>query len=286
MAETYCGKSCADCAKKEALNCPGCRVGPGRHLGGDCELAVCVRSKGHETCETCGFRQRCGTLAGRERMPDYRLRKIDAERCRKDAIARRAPVLGKWLWILFWLIIPSTIGSLMSHETMTELIPALNLPGQILGMACNLAAGLILLKLGDEEDGYHTAGVCSLIAAAANFLATVISGGSDAGWTLLITVPAAIFGMVGQYHEFMAHSEVLTGVDNELAEKWEKLWKWYLGIMLSLVGSILVILVAPVPGLLIAAAAAIGLIVVEIIRLVCLYRSAKTFRSYETRLCA
>ena len=281
MAETYCGKSCADCTKKEALNCPGCRVGPGRSLGGDCELASCVRSKGHETCETCSFRPRCGTLAGKERIPDYRIRKIEAEQHHKAALARRAPVLGKWLWLLFWLVIPSTVGGLLSNDTVTELMPALNLPGQLLGALCNLAAGLILLKLGDEEDGYHTAGVCTLIAAGANLLATILSGGADVRWTLLITIPAAVFGMVGQYHEYMSHGAVLTGVDNELAEKWEKLWKWYLGIMLSLIGSILVMLIASVLGLLIAAAAAIGLVVVEIIRLVCLFRTAHIFRNYH-----
>ena len=30
MAETYCGKSCAECSKRDILNCPGCKAGPGR----------------------------------------------------------------------------------------------------------------------------------------------------------------------------------------------------------------------------------------------------------------
>ena len=50
MAETYCGKSCEECTKKEQLDCSGCKTGPGRQFGGDCELAKCVRDKGHETC--------------------------------------------------------------------------------------------------------------------------------------------------------------------------------------------------------------------------------------------
>lgn len=28
MAETYCGKTCAECTQKEILNCPGCKAGP------------------------------------------------------------------------------------------------------------------------------------------------------------------------------------------------------------------------------------------------------------------
>lgn len=97
MSETYCGKSCVDCTQKESLNCPGCKAGPGRQFGGDCELAKCVRVKGHETCDTCGFKGNCGTLRSRDRMPDYRIRKIEQEEMRKAAIAKRAPILGKWL---------------------------------------------------------------------------------------------------------------------------------------------------------------------------------------------
>ena len=84
MAETYCGKSCEECTKKEHLNCSGCKTGPGRQFGGDCELAKCVRDKGHETCETCGFKGNCGTLRSRESMPDYRIRKIEAEAMKRQ----------------------------------------------------------------------------------------------------------------------------------------------------------------------------------------------------------
>ena len=55
MAETYCGKICAECAQKETLNCSGCKAGPGRQFGGDCKLAKCCRAKGHQECATCGF---------------------------------------------------------------------------------------------------------------------------------------------------------------------------------------------------------------------------------------
>ena len=101
MAETYCGKNCSECSKKEQLNCSGCKAGPGRQFGGDCELAKCIRSKGHESCDTCSFKGNCGTYRNRDSMPDYRIRKIEAEEMRKAAIAKRAPMLGKWLWIIF-----------------------------------------------------------------------------------------------------------------------------------------------------------------------------------------
>ena len=281
MAETYCGKSCAECSKREELNCQGCKTGPGRQFGGDCELAKCVRDKGHETCETCGFKGNCGTLRSRESMPDYRIRKIESEKMRKAAIAKRAPVLGKWLWIIFWLVIPSSIGSIMAHETTAKILPGLFMPGQIINAICSLIYGAILLKLGSEEDRYRTAGICALIAGASSALAAMINGGSDgATWILIFTIPAAIVAIVGEYNEYMAHSAVLSGVDNELSEKWEVLWKWYIGLFLGMFGCIIVMLILPILGAIAILGCAIGTVVVSILKLVYLYRTAKIFREY------
>ena len=281
MAETYCGKSCAECTKREELNCQGCKTGPGRQFGGDCDLAKCGRDKGHETCETCGFRGNCGTLRSRESMPDYRIRKIEAEAMRKAAIAKRAPVLGKWLWIIFWLIIPSTIGSIMSHETTAKILPGLVMPGQIINAICSLTYGAILLKLGSEEDRYRTAGICALIAGGVSAVVAIITGtAEEATWTLLFTLPAAVVAMVGEYNEYMGHSAVLSGVDNELSEKWELLWKWYIGLFLGMFGCIIVMLIAPILGVIAILGCAIGTVVVGILKLVYLYRTAKIFREY------
>lgn len=51
MTDTYCGKNCEECASKEALNCPGCKSGPGSAWSGDCEIAKCRKDKGHETAK-------------------------------------------------------------------------------------------------------------------------------------------------------------------------------------------------------------------------------------------
>ena len=281
MTETYCGKSCAECTQKEQLNCSGCKTGPGRQFGGDCELAKCIRDKGHKTCDTCSYKGNCGTLRSRDNMPDYRRRKIEAEEMRKAAIAKRAPVLGKWLWIIFWLIIPSTIGSLMANESTTKILPGLFMPGQMINAICSLTYGAILLKLGSEEDRYRTAGICALIAGASSALAAIVNGGfKGATWILIFTIPAAIVALVGEYNEYMGHSAVLSGVDNELSEKWEVLWKWYIGLFLGIFGSILVMLIIPVFGAIAVIGCTIGTVVVGILKLVYLYRTAKIFREY------
>ena len=86
--------------------------------------------------------------------------------------------------------------------------------------------------------------------------------------------------MVGEYQEYMGHSELLWDVDVELSDKWHKLWKWYIGCFLALLASIVVILLSPILGLLVTLAAAIGILVVLIVKLVYLYRTAMLFRCW------
>lgn len=204
-----------------------------------------------------------------------------AEAERKARIAQKAPFLGKWLWLLFLLVIPGIIANILTNESITEWFPFLNLPGQILNTLCIIAYGLILLKLSAENDHYRTAAICSFVATAISVIVTCISGNSQETWTAILSLPAAIIAIVSEYHEYKGHEEVLSGVNNELAEKWYKLWKWYIGIFIAFFASILVVLIIPILGLLVMLAASIGMIVIGIIKLVYLYRSSKIFRDFQ-----
>ncbi len=282
MAETYCGKTCVGCAQKEILACAGCKVGPGRQHDGDCKLAKCCREKGHQECITCGHNGTCNTLRGKERMLEYRLKAIEAEKIRAAAIAKCAPVLGRWLWILFWLIIPNTIASFMTDETIVGLIPAALVLGQVLGAICSSVYGIILIRLASEEERYRTAGICALVCGVMNLLTACIPGAyQDSWWVLTLALLTVIAVPIGQYNEFTAHSVVLTGLDNKQAEKWAALWKWYIMMYGAIIGSVLLILFIPFLGFLVTFAAGIGRLVVSIFKLVYLYRTAKLFREYS-----
>lgn len=281
MPETYCGKVCSECIHKESLNCPGCKVGPGRQFSGDCEIAQCCREKGHEECSTCGFKNGCAALRRRENQPEYRKRKIEESQQQMERTAKRAALLGKWLWMLFWLIVPATIAGLMGNDTVRNLSPGTYIAGEILNIACSAAYGAILLKLSCEDDRYRTAGICALISAAAGVLVLVISGTAEVPtWSLVFTAPGVIVALFGEYNEYNAHSNMLAGLDNGLSNKWVMLWKWYIGCTITMFGSILVILIVPILGFIVFISATIGTIIVSIMKLVYLYRTAKTFREY------
>lgn len=212
--------------------------------------------------------------------------KIDSEQEQNGLQANRAALLGKWLWMLFWLVVPATIAGIMKNDRIMNLSRGIYLAGQVMNAACSIAYGAILLKLSVAEDRYRTAGICSFITAGVSILIVAAFGGSKApAWTLIITLPAAIAGWVREYNECRAHSSVLVGTDHALVEKWTALWTWYTLCMLGIIGSALLILISLLLGAILLIGAEIGMIIVGITKLVCLYRTAKVFRELPAEAC-
>lgn len=199
-------------------------------------------------------------------------------------LAEKAPFLGKWLWILFWLVIPQSLASLLNSDLFAGQ-PVLYSLGQIIKLIYFLGCGLVLLKLSSQIARYRTAGICFLVGFIINVVFSIIpvpaAGSALAVWGSLVIVAGGIFLMVGEYHEYMGHSELLEGVDWELSDKWRKLWKWYIGCFIALLSSIVVVTFSPFLGLLVTLAAIIVLLVIMIVKLVYLYRTAMIFRNWD-----
>lgn len=278
--EGFCGKLCETCGWREQLDCPGCQEGPGRAFSGDCGIAACCREKGHAACGTCAHLTGCYKRAGRDRAPEERLRRAETEAQRRRELDRRAPVLGKWLWLLFWLVVPSVLGNLMSNETVTAALPGLRIPGEVLNLLCMLAYGFILWRLRQIQDGYGMAGVCYVASGVVGTVAEALRGGIGDGLVLVILLPALAARLYGTYREYNAHAAVLDGVNDDLAEKWRKLWMWEIGLILGLIACVVLAILSAVLGLLALLADLIGIIVVSILKLVYLYRTARLFRDH------
>lgn len=278
--EGFCGRSCETCAWRDRLACSGCQAGPGRPFGGDCDVAACCREKGHTACGTCAHLTGCTRRVGLERKPEERLYRAEAEALRRRELDRRALVLGKWLWPLFWLVVPSLLGSFMTNETVLSVLPGLRAPGEILVLLCSLAYCVILWQLRQLEDGYRSAAVCCGVSAVVGALAEGLRGTLGDGLVLLLLLPALALKLYGTYREYSAHAAMLDGADDGLAENWQKLWKWEIGLLLGLFGCLLLVVIAGLLGLLALLADAVGMIVVSILKLVYLYRTAKLFREH------
>ena len=278
MNESFCGKNCAECVWKEPMTCPGCKKGPGRDDRSDCELAVCCRNGGLEACDACDFRDTCKTLKTRDLQPETRKRKAEEARKQASVVVNNLLLEGKWLKVLFWLIVPLLITGIIGNDKITGDLPRLCNAGKLLNSACYIVYGVILLILSPAEKHYRTAGICDIVSYTAVLLTQFITVAEDTPeWSLAITLPATIITLVGLYNEYTAHSGVLTDVDNLLSKQWIKLRDWTLGLEIGLLAADILVVIVPILGVIALLAVAIGLLVVSIKKLIYLFRTANTF---------
>lgn len=279
MSETYCGKLCTECTQKEALACPGCNAGP----GGTCTIAKCCRQKGHENCSTCSFSAKCHLQLQKETMPQRRQAILQDKAAKAASLTKRATFYSKWLWPLFWLVIPNTIAGIMTNETIFKYFPSLFLPGSILQAVSTLAYGCILLKLSTEEYMYRIPGITTLICGAISAFLSLAIGSPNTDGAILFTLPAAILSLVSEYTEISAHSCILADLDGALSENWSSLWKWRIGLYGALLGSVVLMLFGPLLALLsllVMLVASVGLVIISILKLVYLYQTANVFSDH------
>ena len=274
---TYCGKNCEECTYKTELSCFGCQRGPGRMSGGDCKLARCCREKGHETCETCGFKRNCGIWLDKGNLPKQRIEHKKEEKEKEALIDRRAPFLGKWIWILFWLIVPQGIANLLTQDVMAALVPALEKPGQTGLVLCVVIRGVILLLISKEHKSYAFAGVWGMVSSVVSILNLLLEIVDIYVLVMMATLQMVIL-LLSEYHEYKAHADVVLVVDGIISEQWDNYWKWNLYSGIGMVVSMYLIFAASFAGTLMLLASLIGMLVAGIKKLVCLYRTAQVFR--------
>lgn len=273
---TYCGKNCEECTYKAELSCTGCQSGPGRAVIGDCKLAHCCRDKGHATCETCELKRNCGKWLDKGSIPKQRIeRRIELQK-EQEIIARRAPFLGKWLWILFWLVVPSEISGIMTMDKVVEAFPLLRVPGLVLGITCSLVYSLILLRISSEHESYRLAGSIGIGSTLLEVFMLVL--GSTGGLVFLISLIKIVVGFLMTYHEYKAHGESVYPVDAELSECWEKLWKWKIYSIAGLAGSVFLTIISRFLGVVLLFASIIFVLVISVFKLIYLYQTAQAFR--------
>lgn len=264
MYEMYCGKDCQICPYREATGCRGC-LSQREH----CEIARCCRSKGHENCETCSFQNGCGKLQGKERVPVYRQQEKERLAAKEAEVARKAGIMGKWLWLMLWMNVPSLIISLLGE------IESLATFAEIGGAVCSLIVCWMLLQLKAVNVDYGKAAAYTAGGIVLNLAATFIN---SSGLSLLLLLPAGALALMGSYTEYQTHGDEVGAVDAALGERWRKLWKWQIIAIGGMVGSVIVMLIVPVLGALVMIAGAIAAAVVSIMTIVNLYKSAQAFR--------
>ena len=283
MAENYCGKNCEACSFKEKLACSGCKAGPGRVFGGECELVKCCQERGHNTCATCNQNNWCSKQQNAGNMAEIRFQKLERERQKREQLEKHVSLLAKCFTVIFVLSIISLIPGIMSNDLTTG-FPVLYTAGMIVNGVFSLAILAVYFCMGRANSRYRKAAVFMTLVTAGDYLKYWITGETFPGWSFILSVAAAVVGLLCRYHMCTAHSEILVPVDYTLSEKWMRLWKWYIYVLVGSLASVVVVFIFPILGSLIVIAVGIGAIVLSVTELVYFYQTMAAFRTYAKKL--
>lgn len=208
----------------------------------------------------------------------------------RESKMKNAALLGEWVTVLFWLQIVSVIVGLIDSDIFDGL-PVLQLIGSLVNYGIMIANSVILIKLKVVEDWFGKAGICYLVSGLSGLVIALFILGGSPTLASLLTIAMMIVQMRGNYSECTGYEVVLQGVDNDLAEKWALQWKLEIICTVTILVSAVVLLVSALTGggaLAILAGfvtliTSIGAIVLGIMRLIYLYRTADVFRNYKPR---
>ncbi len=279
MAENYCGKNCNECTYKEQLNCPGCENGPGNLWTGNCEIANCCDNKGHKNCETCGHKLNCGSLQRKHVIPKERMAKSEAENATFKRIAYMAPILSKYLPILFWATIITQIAEIFRGDTIQMISPVIYYCASAVVLACGVTYGIVLLLMSSASYWYKTAGIMYFIAPLISFVSVILVSLTQNPLILILSIASIIVALYGKYNEYKGHAEVLKDADPYLSDRWENLWKWTVYIYAAIIASLILAVLIPIIGAITALVSSVAGIIVGILGIYYLYKTAEVFKN-------
>ena len=189
-------------------------------------------------------------------------------------------LLGRWLWVLFWLLVGSTAAeaAVLILEPLYPQTLALEALDAVRGPFFSTLSGLVLLRLSKIRAHYCWAGICALISVLAGAASALGWGSEGSSLELLLEIAVIAASLIGAYNEFAGHGALLENRQPELADRWRSLWRWYLWSIGSLMIVLLLSLLVPILALVIPLAVVVVMILLHLMRLVCLFRTAKCFR--------
>lgn len=195
--------------------------------------------------------------------------------------------LNKWLILLFWITILNVAANCMSNNNFFAPTSIIHFLGRILSIVASVSHGLILFKpLASENTHYRTSGICWLICAAYLILTFFLTYGIltfylDPIVYYIFTIIMGVVALVGEYHEYMGHSDVLLDKHLDLSYSWRILWRWYIGTYCLVLGGVFISIIFFTSGMIIMLLSAIGFVIVNIIKLRRLYETAKFFKIHS-----
>lgn len=271
-----CGKNCDECGVREEIHCGGCASVVS---DAGCEIAACVSKNNHESCATCTMRASCSTRRQAPSMHEHRRRAAEEAQRKRERIRENAAVCSKWMRILFWLTIAQIPLSLI--DDIINRLAVQRAVGMVSAVFV-LVTAFCLLKLQDAEGRYRTAALLQGGAGLLNVLSVIVFDfflPDVSVLRLIFALPAAVMLFAATYQTYTAHSWVTADLDRELSDNWERLWKWEIIALAGTLGSPLLAFLGLLGALAILAVLVFS-IIVDVLSIVWLRRSAELFREW------
>ena len=218
----------------------------------------------------------CTKRQQKDQMQQIRIAEAAAKEEKEVQKREKAKVLGKWLWLLFWLLIPNIIAGIMSNESLKPISPTMYYIGTVLGIVVEIIYCIVLFMLRHVEKKYGHAVICTIAGVVLTVVSLLLADGALFFAVLFMFATLAV-SLAGSY--FLYYGHVLEDFDVEFSEKWKKLWKWQIICLCGAVAGVCLLFLW-ILGVLLVLASAIGIAVVSIVQLVYLYRMAVLFREY------
>lgn len=230
---SYCMKSCAECPEMEHERCRGCRDS---RYAADCMIANCCRNMEVDCCINCGNYSTCMTVRCRKEMPQC-IHRHNARVQRNESWIR---VMAQWLPLVFWCSVARLVfGTVM--DPLANAVPDLamvQLLGNI-GLLLGIAFGY--WQLSETVSGFRFASVYHLIMAANSVALHVLP--EEGLMVILLSLVIIVLDFVHIYMMCDSYRGVLSSIDPDMGEKWQKQWNHFKIAALVLGISILLLLI-------------------------------------------
>ncbi len=277
MRTAFCEKDCQSCSQFLSDACPGCSAGPGKTLSTDCPIATCARLKGIKFCSDCSSCKTCRHYTARHEMPLLRKKEAEAAERKKQFSTRHLSSLANYYWALLLLAtLPGIVSAVLSIFNLSTLSTCISLGSCLL-------TGLVLLKMGQADLFYKTAGLLSFLRGAVSVLLLCTSDMYIL--RALLSGGFTVAGIFYTYYLMKGHIDTFASADRQLSGNWDSLWQAYkLVLIASFVCSMMLALTDSLIVTLLSLVAVIAGVVISIVDIVFLFRSAKVAESYKKEL--
>lgn len=261
MTESYCLKSCTECGQ-----CSGCRTGV---YGAECEIAKCCKKTGHESCETCTRGAGCSTKWSRDRMPGliHDKERRDAEL--REYYRKKVGLLVQWLPLVFWGMVVNMAFGLVYG--VIEAIEPIAFPLELIVSAvCLLTMAFGYWRLNEADEQFRFAAIYHVLALVLNVAESYLPEKSVLASILGIVIGA--IGIAVTFKTCAAFRDVMYGIDNQMAEKWDNQRTLYKYCCIGLV-ALLVLVWIPLIGVLAVYAVLFFMVFLSIREIVYVYQT-------------